>query len=142
MRKGTHHTKKSLKLMGNHHLGQEAWNKGLIKETDKRVKKYSENKVRRKKISNANKKRIGEKNNNWKGNKVRTTTFHWWVKKHKPKPKSCEFCNKEKAYYLANIKNHKYTRNPKDYKWLCRKCHSHLDFPNGLIGKNLSARKK
>lgn len=73
----------------------------------------------------------------WKGDDVEYSALHRWIESRKPKPEFCEKCRENKRLCLANMKNHKYTRNPKDYKWLCWKCHSKLDFPDGLKGKNL-----
>lgn len=43
----------------------------------------------------------------------------------------CEFCKKGNCRLeLANIRNHNYTKNPKDYKWLCCSCHRDLDNPD------------
>lgn len=80
----------------------------------------------------------GINNNNWKGENIGKNYKHDWVKRFKSKSNFCEICNKKvKRIELANIKNHQYTRNPDDYKWLCRSCHIRLDYPNGLIGINL-----
>lgn len=39
----------------------------------------------------------------------------------------CEFCGKVgKRLHLAN-RNHKYSRNPYDWKYLCSKCHKIYD---------------
>jgi hypothetical protein len=78
----------------------------------------------------------------WKGDNIKTQQFHVWVKKNKPKSKLCEECEQKGKLELANIKNHRYTRNPKDYKWLCFKCHSKMDFPDGMIGANFKLSKK
>ena len=53
--------------------------------------------------------------------------IHGWVRKHKPKPKICGHCKKEKRLTLANMKNHNYTRDIKDYEWLCYSCHKIMD---------------
>ncbi len=71
--------------------------------------------------------RSNEENSMWKGDKASSLAFHVWLRKNKPKPLLCEECNKERKLDLANTKNHVYTRNPKDYKYLCRSCHSKLD---------------
>lgn len=76
---------------------------------------------------------IGKKSWNWKGDKAGTFAFHTWVKRHKFKSNICEFCGEERDMYgkikleLANIKNHQYTRNPDDYRWLHRSCHRRFD---------------
>jgi len=83
---------------------------------------------------------LGNKTKVWKGDKAGKSAFHKWIRTIKPKPNFCEKCHKKKKLDLANIKNHKYTRNPDDYQWLCHKCHSKLDFPDGLIGKNIKKK--
>lgn len=34
---------------------------------------------------------------------------------------------KKRKLNLANMKNHNYTRNVEDYKWLCYSCHRKMD---------------
>jgi len=86
-----------------------SWNKGLTKETDKRLKKMSD------KVS-------GKKNHKWKGDEVGYFSLHDWIKNHKLKPKLCERCNKAPPFDLANISG-QYKRNINDFEWICRKCH-------------------
>ena len=62
----------------------------------------------------------------WKGDDVGYKALHKWIKNHKPKPKVCENCKKNKPYDLANISG-KYKRDVKDFEWLCRKCHQISD---------------
>ena len=45
----------------------------------------------------------GEKNPQWKGDEVGYGQLHIWIRNHKPKPKYCEDCKKNKPYDLANI---------------------------------------
>ena len=71
--------------------------------------------------------RFGEKNSQWKGNKVGYVALHNWVRRHKLKPLLCEECNKNKAYDLANISGG-YKRDIDDFKWLCRSCHTKYDY--------------
>jgi hypothetical protein len=55
---------------------------------------------------------------------------HHWVKSHKLRhdPFTCESCGELKRLDLANIHpNRLCTREPKDYKWLCHKCHMSID---------------
>jgi len=124
--KRTEEHRKKLSLT---HLGK-SWGKHT-KESKKRMslahlrKKHS--KKTKIKISEAHKGMLGEKSSNWKGDKVGKIALHIWIRNHKPKPQFCEFCNERKPYDVANIKNHQYTRNPNDYKWLCRSCHTKLD---------------
>jgi hypothetical protein len=74
----------------------------------------------------------GNKTRNWKGDNVSINPLHRYIEKRKLKSLFCEECKENKRLTLANIKNHKYTRNPKDYNWLCYSCHRKLD-----IGGNL-----
>lgn len=74
----------------------------------------------------ARNRRKGKNNPNWKGNKVKHTALHNWIKRRKPKPTLCERCNKNPPMDLANISG-QYKRNVDDYWWLCRKCHMETD---------------
>ena len=73
---------------------------------------------------------IGEKNNNWKGNKVGYRALHYWVYTWLGKPKICEFCGKEyiapKSIHWAN-KSGKYLRDLSDWISLCPSCHKEYD---------------
>jgi len=73
------------------------------------------------------KERRNEKNPAWKGNDVGYIRLHIWLRKVKPKPEICELCKIKEPEDMANIKNHIYTRNTDDYKWLCKSCHNKLD---------------
>jgi hypothetical protein len=75
---------------------------------------------------------LGEKSHNWKGDKAGERALHRWIRKYKLKFELCEECYKMKKLELANIKNHQYSRNPDDYKWLCKSCHTKYDFKLGL----------
>lgn len=99
-----------------------AWNKGLTKETDERVKKYSESKIG-KKYPKMTLKKQQENNPNWKGDKVSYSGVHAWIKSHKIKPNTCEVCKQKRKLELANLSG-KYKRDITDYLWLCRSCHS------------------
>jgi len=63
---------------------------------------------------------------NWKGDKACRVAIHQWIKRRKPKPKLCEYCNENEAKDLANLSG-KYLRDVTDFMWLCRKCHLRLD---------------
>jgi len=76
--------------------------------------------------SNKNRPMFGEKNPHWGGENVTLGGLHQWLKVHNPKPKLCERCKKYPPFDLAN-KTGNYTRNIKDYYWLCRKCHMETD---------------
>jgi hypothetical protein len=44
----------------------------------------------------------------------------------KDKPLKCSHCGEEKKLELSSIE-HKYTRNLKDWQWLCKRCHFYYD---------------
>ena len=69
---------------------------------------------------------LGEKNPMWRGEKVGYIGLHVWVRTRKPKPLLCEQCKIKPPFDLA-IVGDKYTRNPDDWQWLCRRCHMLLD---------------
>lgn len=90
------------------------------------------------KLTEAHKKAIGdaqreEKNNNWITDikDMSIAIIHQRVKMIKPKPADgrCEYCNKTETLYgktrlvLVNIKDHYYTLNPDDYKYMHDACH-------------------
>lgn len=108
--------------------GQIPWNKGLSKELQPTYgKKMLE--ATKDKIGSANKGRKinqGEKNPQWKGDKVKYGALHEWIRNRKSKPEFCEKCKKVTPYDLAN-KSGKYLRDINDYDWFCRKCHMESD---------------
>lgn len=53
--------------------------------------------------------------------------LHDYVRKYKPKVEKCEKCGEKRKLELANLKNHKYTRNFDDYAWMCKDCHVKFD---------------
>lgn len=67
-------------------------------------------------------------------------SIHTWIKGIKGKPNKCEDCGTTtaKAYHWSNI-DHKYSKNPEDYRRLCVSCHLKYDYKfNGRKGnKNL-----
>lgn len=66
--------------------------------------------------------KIGEKNPNWIGDKIKSRTgLHTWVRRWMPKPTICPRCNERPAYDIAN--KGVYARDLKNWEWLCRKCH-------------------
>lgn len=73
----------------------------------------------------------GEKHYNWKGDNVGYRGLHKWVKSRLPKPKSCSNCGQEKKWLdLANITG-VYTREFRNWKYLCRSCHLIYDYSTG-----------
>ena len=65
---------------------------------------------------------IGEKNGQWKGDKVGYKCLHKWVRRNKPIPSNCQSCGKIKTLEATNISG-RYKRDLSDWKYLCRKCH-------------------
>jgi len=71
--------------------------------------------------------RMGNKNPDWKGNKVKYPGVHQWLRKNKPKVDFCELCGKKTGKLdLSNISG-EHTRDADNYNWYCRKCHVKRD---------------
>jgi hypothetical protein len=96
---------------------------------------YQHKKGRHWKLSETTKEKIrmaftGDKNHQWKGNKVGYRALHHWVKKHLGEAKKCEHCGKikttPKSIQWANI-SHNYLRDLTDWIQLCVKCHKSYD---------------
>jgi hypothetical protein len=68
----------------------------------------------------------GNKNGQWKGDKVGYAALHIWVKRNFGKPTSCEFCDAKVNVQWAN-KSGDYMRGRSDWMTLCAKCHYHYD---------------
>jgi hypothetical protein len=116
---------KNLKMVK---ASKKRWQNVEYREKNKTNKGNHHTKEEKEKISLSMKgKNKGKKNGIWKGNKVGYIGLHSWLKKNKSKSKYCEECKEKKKLELANIKNHKYSRNPDDYNWLCRSCHIKFD---------------
>lgn len=81
---------------------------------------------------------LGDRNNQWKGNKVGLDSLHEWIGNRKPKPEFCEYCNKVPPFDLANISG-KYLRDIYDFKWLRRSCHMKSD---GRLKKLINSSKE
>lgn len=73
--------------------------------------------------------KIGDKNPNWKGDKVKYRALHTWVRNSLGIPSQCKFCgktDKEVKIEWAN-KSGKYLRELNDWIPLCKKCHRRYD---------------
>ena len=74
----------------------------------------------------------GEKNPNWKGDKVGYSGIHIWLRKTFTKEK-CEDCGsipppaKKDFLEWALIKGCKYERKRENFKCVCRSCHLRYD---------------
>lgn len=66
--------------------------------------------------------KMGDLNPNWKGDDVKYGGLHRYMARIIPKPPLCSCCNKVPPYDLSNI-NGDYTRDPKGWEWVCRRCH-------------------
>lgn len=75
----------------------------------------------------------GSCNSQWKGDDVKRTALHNWVRRHWPggRPSFCQICNKRPSYDLINISKKMniktYNRDFKNWRWSCRGCHMHYD---------------
>ena len=100
----------------------------------------AKNPERNKKIAEANR---GKKSEMWKGDSVGRSALHAWIKRNSVKPEKCQKCNLVSPYDLANksLKYNKktYTRDFRNWEWLCRKCHMVKD--GRLIRLHLGNRK-
>lgn len=53
--------------------------------------------------------------------------LHEYIRKFKPLPTECQICNKIKNSLSCCSIEHKYTRNPSDWVYLCSSCHKKYD---------------
>lgn len=60
--------------------------------------------------------------NRWKGENVKYSGLHMWVRKHLGKAVECSVCGSRSYVDWANI-SHSYKRNLEDWKQMCRSCH-------------------
>ena len=78
---------------------------------------------------------LGDKNHNWKGDKVGYRCLHLWVQRKLGKASQCEHCGKQKttpkSINWANI-SRKYLRNLNDWIQLCVSCHKKYDISHKM----------
>ena len=71
--------------------------------------------------------KLGKRNPMWKGDEVQYSALHIWVRTHLPKTDYCQVCGIKPPLDLANISSSfnevTYTRDFKNWQWLCRRCH-------------------
>lgn len=83
------------------------------------------------KISKALKGRFkDEEHSQWKGDSATRRSIHKWLYRNYGYADRCENKNcrgLSLRYEWANIKNHRYSHNRKDYVMLCTRCHSEMD---------------
>ena len=87
-------------------------------------------------ISLHNKTPNGEKNPNWKGDKVKLSGLHMWVYSKLGRPNKCEFCGKIKRNLQWANKSHEYKRSLDDWLRLCVSCHKQYDLNYIKEGNN------
>ena len=81
--------------------------------------------------------RKGCGNPGWKGEKAKKSSIHCWVRRNFVSDNVCELCGTKNALaYDWSNKDHKYSRDRKDWKKLCRSCHIKYDSKhNGWMGR-------
>jgi hypothetical protein len=84
----------------------------------------------RKKISDFNRTRIGEKHPRWAGKNISYRGIHKWVYAVLGQPKQCSLCGLEsengRKFHWANISK-QYRRDTRDWVRLCVRCHFAFD---------------
>lgn len=97
--------------------GEKNWNWG------KHLSEETKEKIRQKKL--------GNKNGMWKGGLNFCQNVHLWVVFRMGKAKNyiCECCKTKQAFDWSNI-DHKYKKDLKDYRALCKSCHRKWDYRN------------
>lgn len=68
----------------------------------------------------------GDEHPAWRGGDVSYKRLHRWVREHREKPDSCEWCKATGPLDWANL-SHEYGRDLNDWVALCRKCHRNHD---------------
>lgn len=126
---------KGKKLSEEHKKKISLGNKGKVRS--EYYKKNLSEKLKGRRFTEEHKKNIsltqkkGNKHYKWKGDKVGNRGLHYWIRRYKPISNFCEKCQEEKKVELANISG-EYKRNINDYKWLCKSCHTKMDFKLGM----------
>lgn len=120
---------------------QIAWNKGLTKASDARVRtntaRWRASMIKSKGWGRKKGKRYpgksseckrGDKNPIWRGNKVGYSALHMWVRKNYGTPQHCEKCGttENRRYHWAN-RSGRYLRRRDDWIRLCVPCHVAFD---------------
>lgn len=72
-------------------------------------------------------KRKGDKHWNWKGDNVGYASLHEWMRANYGAPDKCENCGAIENLEWASKIRGVYTRDPKDWLWLCCSCHKTHD---------------
>ncbi len=77
---------------------------------------------------------------NWKDKNVKYRALHEYIIRKKPKGPRCEICGKLATRMELSNKDHQYSRNPNDYRWLCDDCHAKYD--KNIARKKFKSRMK
>jgi hypothetical protein len=86
----------------------------------------------------------GVKNPAWKGENASITTIHEWVRNNFIKSDNCEICNRDNDGSIVfdwSNKDHKYSRERKDWQHVCRSCHNKYDLEHNGRVRPYSKRK-
>lgn len=79
-------------------------------------------------ISNA---RSGSKHHLWKGDDVKNSSLHTWIRRHLPQTPKCQICNTNAPTEVSNISTRynksTYNRSFENWRWLCCGCHRMYD---------------
>lgn len=77
--------------------------------------------------------KTGELNPCWKGDDVKYSGIHVWLRKTYGKPLFCEHCLRidKKKYEWARITGKNYERKRENFIRLCRSCHLKYDYAGG-----------
>lgn len=114
----THFTKGCVPLNKGMKMMYAAWNKGIKLEFPAWNKGKSLPQVQ------------GEKNHQWKGDKVSYRSLHKWVERYLGKPSKCEQCGTDnlsgRKIHWSNVSG-AYRRELNDWQRLCAKCHKAYD---------------
>jgi len=92
------------------------------------------------KFNNRSLSKIGDRNPQWREDKVKYGSLHDWVRSRKKKPKKCRRCLKRKKLELSN-KSGLYKRDLSDWEYICRKCHMDIDGRNEQLRQSGKSRK-
>lgn len=66
----------------------------------------------------------------WKDGKQGVKSIHQMVKRKLGQPNRCELCNKTEGNFDWANKDHKYSKDLRDWMRLCRSCHRKYDIAN------------
>lgn len=82
---------------------------------------------------------LAENNINWRGDRVKQTGLHAYIRRHLPEPELCENCELVSPKELSN-KTGIYDRNLENWWYLCVKCHREYDGTVTNLNKGIPFR--